>query len=235
MATHVLVPGAWLGGWVWDRLRNRMPEFALVTPTLRGLTRGHGPAVTLDLDSHVKEVVDLIVGQDLRDVVLLGHSYAGLVVAGAVPQLLGRLSHVVYLDAALPTVGCALVSEWSEAGQAAVRDEAAASGDPTRWPVPPDLNQMSVMTDFSDEDLAWFQSHAQPHPIETLFQAVASVEHPTEAVRHTYIYCTRDRPDEPAVVSQLRDDRTWHVVELDTGHWPMITTPAALARLLRGF
>ncbi|MEM7377281.1 MAG: alpha/beta hydrolase [Pseudomonadota bacterium] len=233
MRTAVLVPGAWLGGWVWARLSPHLPNWHLVTPTLSGLTPDAGAADDVDLAQHVADVVEVCRTHKVRDAVLVGHSYAGLVIGGAVPQLVDCVSHVVYLDAALPTAGRSLVSDWSASGRAAVRAEAAAQGDPTRWPVPDDLGAMSVMSDFSAADHAWFQAHAQPHPIETLYQPVAKVAHPTHVVPHTYVVCTRDRPTVPEAVERLRRDAAWHVVELDTGHWPMITAPRPLADVLR--
>ncbi|MEM9605313.1 MAG: alpha/beta hydrolase [Pseudomonadota bacterium] len=233
MRTAVLVPGAWLGGWVWARLTPELPDWRLVTPTLSGLTPDAGAADDVDLARHVADVVAVCRAHRVRDAVLVGHSYAGLVIAGAVPQLVDCVSHAVYLDAALPTAGRSLVSDWSAAGQAAVRAEATAQGDPSRWPVPDDLGVMSVMSDFSEADHTWFQAHARPHPIETLYQSVPSVEHPVDAVQHTYVFCTRDRPTAPAAVERLKRDAAWHVVALDTGHWPMITAPGALAEVLR--
>ena len=88
MASFVLVPGAWMGGWCWQYLtpRLRTAGHDVYTPTLTGLgERVHLARPEVDLDTHLQDVVNLIEYEDLRDVLLLGHSYAGIVVRPASP------------------------------------------------------------------------------------------------------------------------------------------------------
>ena len=108
MATYVLVHGAWHGGWCWNRVAPLLRDKGhdVYTPTLTGLgERVHLATPEVDLSTHVTDVVNVIEFEDLRNVVLMGHSYGGQVitgVAGAIPERIGQL---VYLDASLPNDG----------------------------------------------------------------------------------------------------------------------------------
>ena len=105
----VLVHGAWHGGWCWSRTvdcLNPYNEFAVFAPTLTGLgERGHLTSPIPTLDTHIEDIVRVITYNDLHDVVLVGHSYAGMVVTGVADFLGPRLKHIVYLDAAVPEEG----------------------------------------------------------------------------------------------------------------------------------
>src|SRR5215211_3562304 len=105
MTTYVLVGGAWLGGWCWQPVARRLHNGHDAYPvTLTGLgERVHLASAEVDLDTHITDVVNLIEFEDLRDVVLLGHSYAGIVVTGAADRVPERIAQLVYLDTgALP-------------------------------------------------------------------------------------------------------------------------------------
>ena len=139
MATFVLVPGAWLGGWVWERTARRLRQRGHdVHPvTLTGLgerARLGGPDV--DLDTHVADVVNLVRDQGLHDVVLLGHSYAGIVVTGAADHIPERLAKVVYLESGPVPDGVAYLD--MEDPKAKERDErqVAETGDGWRLAMP---------------------------------------------------------------------------------------------------
>ena len=99
--TYVLVPGFWLGGWAWrpvtDALRARGHEVYPVTLTGLG-ERAHLATPDVDLDTHITDVANLLRYEDLRDVVLVGHSYGGLVVTGVADQLPDRVRQLVYVD-----------------------------------------------------------------------------------------------------------------------------------------
>src|ERR671910_3846047 len=102
MATYVLVGGAWLGGWCWKPIARRLRDQGhdAYPLTLTGLgERAHLASPEVDLETHITDVVNLIEFEDLRDVVLLGHSYANLVVTGVADRVPERISRVVYLDA----------------------------------------------------------------------------------------------------------------------------------------
>ncbi|HET6813781.1 MAG TPA: alpha/beta hydrolase, partial [Actinomycetota bacterium] len=101
MTTYVLAGGAWLGGWAWQpvarQLRSKGHEVHPVTFTGLG-DRSHLATPEVDLDTYVTDVVNLIEFEDLHDVVLVGHSYAGIVVTGVADRIPERISLLAYLD-----------------------------------------------------------------------------------------------------------------------------------------
>ncbi len=101
MADYVLVGGAWLGGWCWQPVARRLRDHGhdVYPVTLTGLgERAHLANPGVDLNTHITDVTNLIEYENLHDVVLLGHSYAGLVVTGVADRVPDRISRLVYLD-----------------------------------------------------------------------------------------------------------------------------------------
>ena len=109
--TFVLVHGATAGGWEWKRTGQFLADdgHTVYRATLTGLgEREHLNSVDIDLQTHIGDVVNLILFEDLHDVVLTGHSYGGMVVTGVMDRIPERIRHVVFLDAAVPQDGQSL-------------------------------------------------------------------------------------------------------------------------------
>ncbi|WP_143665894.1 alpha/beta fold hydrolase, partial [Streptomyces griseus] len=133
MTQFVLVAGAWLGSWAW---RDVVPGLRAaghgVHPlTLSGLAEKQG--VAAGQRTHVEDIVGLVERLDLRDVVLVGHSYAGIPVGQAATLIGDRLAHVVFVDSNVPADGESFVSGWPD-GRAGV--EAAIAANEGFWPPP---------------------------------------------------------------------------------------------------
>ena len=129
---YVLVPGAYHGGWAWDAVKPLLekPGVRVFAPTLKGLAerqQENGPDV--NLDTHINEVVALFDKEQLNNVVLVGHSYAGMVVTGVCDQRPERIAHVVYLDAFLPESGQRLYDMVPPAASAQARQATRDRGD----------------------------------------------------------------------------------------------------------
>ena len=111
--TFVIVHGAWGGGWDWKHLDQLLTAdgYKVYRPTLTGQgERSHLASTNIDLDTHIQDIVNVILWEDLRDVVLMGHSYGGMVITGVADRVPGRIKHVIYLDAFVPNDGeCANV------------------------------------------------------------------------------------------------------------------------------
>jgi pimeloyl-ACP methyl ester carboxylesterase len=110
--TFVLVHGAWHGGWCWRRVSDLLEAkgHKVFTPTLTGVgERSHLLTKDINLATHVTDVVNMIKWEDLKDIVLVGHSYAGCVIAPVAEQMEGRISSIVFLDAFFPENGESLV------------------------------------------------------------------------------------------------------------------------------
>ncbi len=133
MATYVLVHGACHGGWCWRRVAEllRAAGHEVFAPTLTGLgDRAHLAHRGIDLDTHIQDVAAVLTYEELREVVLVGHSYAGLVITGVAERAANRLAQLVYLDAAVPRDGEAGLDLFAPEEVAAMRAVKAAL-DPT--------------------------------------------------------------------------------------------------------
>ncbi len=106
--TYILVHGAWGGGWDWRHMDQLLTADGntVYRPTLTGLgEHANLTSTNIDLDTHIQDVVNVILWEDLHDVILVGHSYGGMVITGVADRIPDRIKHVVYLDALLPENG----------------------------------------------------------------------------------------------------------------------------------
>ncbi|NNJ07204.1 alpha/beta fold hydrolase [Streptomyces sp. PKU-MA01144] len=226
MVNFVLVAGAWLGAWAWDDV---VPELRAgghgVRPvTLSGLAERSG--VAAGLQTHVRDVVDVVERHDLRDVVLVGHSYAGIPVGQAAERIGDRLRHVVFVDSNVPADGESFVSAWPD-GRAAVEASIAANGG--FWA--PLTGADCAGQGLGDAQTGRIVARATPHPGATLTEP-AVLEGALGDLPATYVKCLLDGEEPSPDVAELLRGEHWRLVELDTGHWPMFSRPRELARVL---
>jgi len=233
--TFVLVHGAWHGGWCWRKLVPLLEALGhrVWTPTLTGLgERAHLLSADVDLQTHVLDVSALLEMEDLRDVVLVGHSYAGMVITGVADRLVG----LIYLDAFLPDAGKALRDYTPARAPAAPVAAASDAPPPVRdWRVPP--RQTAKEFGIQDEaEAAWVQARLRPQSAKTFTQPLPLRDGFPHGIRRTYIRCTYIRCTDDAwfVEAAQRAGRQGATVRelLGHGHDAMWTAPEALARLL---
>ena len=238
MANFVLVHGAWHGGWCWQRVSALLQQqgHRVHAVTLTGLgERAHllSPAITLD--THIDDVVSAIEVEELHDVVLAVHSYAGMIGTAVADRIGKHLKHLVYVDAVIPKPG----ESWSSTQSAATQQQRlSAAQASTRFSFPPPDPEVYCLI---DADHAWVKRRQTPHPGNT-YQAPLSFDvQRVAAIPRTFVNCTQ-----PALAtiepSRLRakDPKFWDgawlpnskIVEIKTGHDPMISEPAALAKIL---
>lgn len=106
--TFVLVHGAWGGGWDWKHVDDLLiaDGYTVYRPTLTGQgEHSNLTSTNIDLDTHIQDIVNVILWENLHDVVLVGHSYGGMVITGVADRVPDRIAHVVYIDALLPENG----------------------------------------------------------------------------------------------------------------------------------
>jgi pimeloyl-ACP methyl ester carboxylesterase len=239
MATFVLVPGAWLGAWVWEDTVRALRErgHTALPMTLTGLAEHAdqgGPKT--DLDAHIADITGFVERDDLRDVTLVAHSYAAAPVTGAAGRLGNRLERVVYVDSAPFAVGMCMLDLMPPEAADQLRHQVAASGDGAWLPMPPfEVLGLSSSLDGLDEGrLDVLRAGATPQPFGTYTQRLAGPAEPCSGVDRVLIAC-RDFTgllDAGVPMLAFLDQPPWRRFDLPTGHWPMLSAPAELADIL---
>lgn len=233
----VLVHGAWGGAWIWRRvlpaLREAGNEVHAVTLTGDG-ERAHLRTPEINLQTHIDDVVGVIEAEELEDVILVGHSYGGLVITGAAARLQaadpGRIGGLVYVDAMVPMPGEGWgVSHSAEVAQARI---AAAAEHGGALP-PPDVSEGFGV---SPADAEWLARRHVPHPFGMYREPLHFDVSVLDKLPRQFIDCTAPAYPtiEPSRV-RVREQPGWRVTEIHTGHFPMVSEPDALTRQLLEF
>jgi pimeloyl-ACP methyl ester carboxylesterase len=195
-------------------------------PTFTGLgERAHLASPENDLDAHIEDVLGVLMFEDLSNVVLIGHSYGGMVATGVADRAPERIVQLIYLDAFVPQDGQALADFLPEAERRR-RTEGVKAGDGWRLapnPVPPDT---------SVEDAAWIAKFRMPQSLRCFEQPLRLRTKLTLPRR--YIQCMRYADHGPfgQFAARAKADG-WRTYELDASHSPNVTAPAALMELLQ--
>ncbi len=237
MATFVLVHGAWHGGWCWSRL----------IPFLEAAGhRAFGPSLTgcgdkvrllspeIGLSTHIEDIVKLIQEQRLGQVILVGHSYGGMVITGVADRVPDQVAHLVYFDTFVPRDGQAM-ADFAPLVKSVFRWQARRRGD--GWRIDPPRGETFGVT--AEPDVKWVRAMVTPQPLKT-FEEPLRLSDP-DVVSHfpgTHITCT-GRGFLVWLIRQLNSARAlppkelgWRLRQLPTGHDAMITMPRELAGLL---
>jgi pimeloyl-ACP methyl ester carboxylesterase len=229
MSTFVLVHGAWHGGWCWDRVAPllRGAGHEVHAPTLTGLSeRAHLLTPLVGLETHVEDVVRLIDVLDLRDVVLVGHSYAGQVVTAVADRRPAAVARRVCLDAFVGSDGEAARDLLPESVEHHWAESAAEQG--FGWLVP--VRKLSVLGVTEQADVDWLLPKLTPHPWKTYTDPLR-LTGAVDEVSAAFVECVSWMRVFRAQADRARE-RGWPVHELDTGHEAMVTAPKALADVL---
>jgi pimeloyl-ACP methyl ester carboxylesterase len=226
MATFVLVHGAWHGAWCWRRVERLLAArgHEVFAPTLTGVgERSHLLNADIDLDTHILDVVNLIRWQQLSDVVLVGHSYGGLVISGAAERVRPAIATFVMLDAFHLEDGQSIadVSGITDAIAAARRDGATT--------LPP---RAAALFKVNEKDRAWVDAQCTPQPIKCFTQKQTLTGARERIANKVYIR-TADYPN-AMFDSGLATARAkgWRTYEVPCGHDVMIDSPGRLAEIL---
>jgi pimeloyl-ACP methyl ester carboxylesterase len=230
MATFVLVHGAWSGAHDFRRVRGplRAAGHEVFTPSLTGIgERVHLVSPQVCLTTHITDVVNAVRYEDLSEIVLLGWSYGGFVISGALEYLGDRVRHLVYLDAFVPRDGESVEGAVSN-GFGRRLPELGAS-----WLVAP------LMREFDDPEVgAWVTRRRTPQPVGTFTEPVR-LARPVEdyPCTRTYVKATADARTNPPgpfwlAADRVRNSPAWRYREIDTNHMVPVNRPDELARLL---
>lgn len=233
MTTFVLVHGAWHGGWVWRRVAPllRAAGHDVLAPTLTGLSdRRHLLSPAVGLQTHVEDVVRLVEAEtdpdDGPQVVLVGHSYAGLVVSGAADRLASRVRLRIYLDAFVGSDGESGIGLLPENVAGHYRESVAEQG--FGWLIPP--RSLEVLGVREPADLEWLSPRLSPHPWRTYTEPLR-IGSTLDTVDAAFVECV-DWMRVFAPYAQRAAAAGWPVRTIATGHEAMVTAPKHLATTL---
>jgi pimeloyl-ACP methyl ester carboxylesterase len=224
MTNFVLVAGAWLGAWAWDEVGAELRSAGHdVHPlTLSGLAEKQG--VPAGQQTHVQDIVGEVERLDLRDVVLVGHSYSGVPVGQAAERIGDRLRRVVFVDSNVPVGGASDLDAWPSD-----HVRRAIEANDGFWP--PLTAEDCAGQGLTDEQIAQIVNGSTPHPGATLTEP-AVLTRSLGDLPATYIKCLLDGDEPMPAAAELLKSEHWELVEMDTGHWPMFSRPRELARIL---
>ncbi len=223
MATYVLVHGATAGGWIWQSVPNllRTAGHDVYTPTLTGLgERRHLFNLNITMDTHILDVENVILFEDLHQVILVGHSYGGAVITGVAERAADRLCHLVFLDAFVPEDGRTIKDLYDPTVAQTLSEHYGNGG-----------------VSFPANGAEASDPRFTEHPLKTFLHPFRLINASARALPRTYIFCT-DK-EEMGIRGQgiIRSAgrakaEGWPYHELPTGHHPMWTMPAELTELL---
>ncbi len=228
--TFVLIHGAWHGGWCWRFVRPLLQHAGheVFAPSLSGLgERKHLAHAAIDLDTHIEDVVALLEMEDLKDVVLVGHSYGGMVITGAADRAPERIVRLVYLDAFVPEDGKCVLDYAVPERAARMREEGERAGSVA----PPPLALWGVT---EPQHIDFIKPREVRQPYRTMAQPIR-ISNPAalERIPKTFIYCSAPATGSfDQFAAKVRDDPAWRFHELKTGHDAMILVPGELAEAL---
>jgi len=235
MHQYVLVPGAWHGAWCWARVLSLLRTAGCVSHavTLTGVgDRAHLFSTGIRLAVHIQDVINLISCEELDNVVLVGHSYAGMVITGVADTLLQHerpvLQQIVYLDAIVPHPGESWSSQQPPDAVAARIQSAMTDGGGVAI-LPPDPKVFGLEAG----DYEWVKRRMTPQPFGLYQEKLHFDAVRVATLPRTFIDCT-----DPALAAiaamrkRVREEAGWRVLELKAGHDSMISAPRQLAELL---
>lgn len=225
MATFVLVHGGGHGGWCYKPVAQRLRALGheVHAPSLTGLAdRHHLMSPAIDLDTHITDIAELLEYEDLADVILVGHSYGGMVITGVADRKPERVAHRVYLDAAYPRDGESLYEHAHEMIHMARQGLHVVDGvELVMAPMPGMAGFFGVI----DPALgAWTDARLTAQPWQCFAQKITFANEPAmRAIPESHLICTSTIPGrDMALLAERSQGRVW---DIDTGHDLMLTEP----------
>jgi pimeloyl-ACP methyl ester carboxylesterase len=231
LANIVLAHGAWSAAWAWKKVRPLMAAagHAFFTPTYTGLgERAHLADPSNDLETHIADVLGVITCEDLRDVVLIGHSYGGLVASGVADRARERVARLIYLDAFVPDNGQALVDRVPEPERSRLLDSVKTENGGDGWRVTPN----PTPPDTAAEDLAWISKFRMAQSVKCFTQPLRLQAALT--LPRVFIHCTRYADKKPFAQfdAATKGKPGWQNFDLDASHSPNVTAPGPLVEVI---
>src|SRR5262249_41888359 len=230
--TFVLIHGAWHGGWCWRPVADMLTArgHKVYAPSLTGLAdRSHLLSAAINLDTHIADIVTLFKWEDIQDAVLVGLSYGGWPISGAVEKVLPQVASIVFVDAFVPENGQKGMDLSSEQFQKALR-EAIAKGEPGR-PVP----KAEAFKIIDKKNIDWVQSKMTPQPTGLAVQPIVLTGAREKVGKKTYVRAAEyPQPNFDRYLAKAKADkwRTFEFKATEAGHDIMVDAPEKLAEIL---
>ena len=229
MKTFLVAHGAWSAGWAWKKMHPLMAAggHRLLTPTYTGLgEREHLANQSNDLETHIQDLLSIIKYEELGDIVLIGHSYGGMVATGVADRARDRIAQLIYLDAFVPQDGQSCL-DLIPSDRRHRMLESVQTGD--GWRVPHNPSP----PDTSEADLKWIAERRLPQSVKC-FEMPLRLRHGDLTLPRSYVYCTRVAPGDffRPFAKRAESEPGWRYYEIDASHSPFITAPETLAGLL---
>ena len=228
--TFVLVHGAWHGGWCWKDVAARLEKqgHRVYTPTNTGLgERSHLLTKDVNVSTHVTDIVNVFKWEDLSDVVLVGHSYGGLVISGVAEEIPEKISSIVFLDAFLPADGDDLIGKASPAFKDAIAS-AQQRGDISLKSPP-----AAAFGVTDPAAAAWVNGKLTPQPFGTYTEKARYKGGRDKIAKKTYIRAKAyANPTFDANLAKAKASTGWKTFEFDSGHDVMVIQPERLTATL---
>ncbi len=230
-STFVLVHGAWHGGWCWRRVADLLTAqgHRVFTPTLSGVAdRSHLAGRDVDLSTHIADVANLLKWEGLKDVVLCGHSYGGMVISGVAEMApAGAIGSIVFLDAFLPDDGRSLFDYTTVPGAEGgpMEEEGEATGFVS--PIPAEVFGVN------EQDRAWVNAQCTPQSYRTFTEKARLTGARERIAKKAYVLATGyPQLTFPTFAAKVKDDPAWRYYEVPSGHDVMLDAPERLAEIL---
>ncbi|HTW55719.1 MAG TPA: alpha/beta hydrolase [Thermoplasmata archaeon] len=235
MATIVLVPGAWLGAWAWERV---VPDLeraghAPVAVTLPGLAdRAAELTPATGLLAHVRDLVARAERERWTDALLVGHSYAGAVVGAVARRAPTHFRGQVYVDTMPMDEGRSFLDGFSPADRTKFLGSLVTVRGTRVWPMPDPLGSQAPVDGLSAADLALLRDRGTPHPAFSFEEPLSGATAAGRLPRCHAVSCVGSDSPEAERTAFLAARPDWTYDSLPTGHWPMLSTPHELAAVL---
>jgi pimeloyl-ACP methyl ester carboxylesterase len=225
--TFVLVHGAWHGGWCWRRVSDRLEAkgHKVFTPTMTGLGAcSHLLSKDVNLTTHITDIKNFIKWENLSGIVLVGHSYGGLIISGVAEELHDKIASIVFLDAFLPENGDSLAEKASPAFKDVIA-QAINRGDVSLKQPP------AAAFGVAEPDRPW--GKCTPQPLATYTEKAVYTGGRDKIAKKTYIRAKGYAgPAFDAALAKTKADPSWKTHEMTSGHDAMVIQPQELTELL---
>ena len=233
MANYLLIHGAMRGAWLWDRvmpllLRGGANPIAIDLPG-HGYRASEGAFVTMS--NYISDVIDFVRKENLRDLVLVGHSMSGIIISKVAEEIPERVKHLVYLAAVVARSGEALIDLLTPERQDALRK---LQGKTKEVFGTPDQLRPMYFTDLEGEVKESYLRQLTPQPLAVFFEKMHFRQFPNIDIPRTYILGLTDKSLPPDLTRKFAERLGVTPLEIDAGHDLMVSRPDEVAKILLG-